>query len=211
MLNKATMLTVLIFISSIMQSAWAEEGRQKLNDFFTTMNTMQSGFTQEVFDERGQLKQKSSGMVFVQRPGRFRWQYSAPNTHLIVADGKNVWEHDIELEQVTVKPSQQALSAAPIGMLMNKQPVEKQFKVTEMQMQDNNLEWFKLTPHKRDSGFSSMNLGVNKTGIQEMVLEDNLGQQTYIRFQGMKLNIPIDVNRFQFQLPANADLIGKPS
>ena len=54
-------------------------------------------------------------------------------------------------------------------------------------------------------------VGPSKTGIQEMVLEDNLGQQTYIRFQGMKLNIPIDVNRFQFQLPANADLIGKPS
>lgn len=211
MLNKVTMLTMLIFISGIMQPVWAGEGRQKLNEFFTTMNTMQSGFTQEVFDERGQLKQKSSGVVFVQRPGRFRWQYSAPNTHLIVADGKNVWEHDIELEQVTVKPSRQALSAAPIGMLMSKQPVEKQFKVTEMQAQDSNLEWFKLIPHKRDFGFSSMNLGVNKTGIQEMVLEDNLGQQTYIRFQGMKTNNPIDAKRFQFQLPANTDLIGKPS
>ncbi|MEZ5448671.1 MAG: outer-membrane lipoprotein carrier protein LolA [Thiolinea sp.] len=37
---------------------------------------MQSGFIQEVFDDKGQLKQKSRGVVFLQRPGRFRWQYA---------------------------------------------------------------------------------------------------------------------------------------
>lgn len=208
---KTITVTALILAPSIMQPAWAEGGRQKLNAFFTTMNTMQAGFTQEVFDVNGKSQQKSRGMVFVQRPGRFHWQYAAPDKQVIIADGKNIWEHDIELEQVTVKPVQQALSAAPIGMLMNKQPLDKQFKVTEMQAQDGNLEWFKLTPHKRDSEFASMNVGVSKTGVQDMILEDKLGQQTYIRFQGMKLNTPVDAYRFRFQIPANVDVIGTPS
>lgn len=55
-----------------------------------------------------------------------------------------------------------------------------------------------------------MNVGANKTGIQGMVLEDSLGQQTCIRFQEMKLNRPIVVKRFQFQIPAHTDLLGKP-
>ena len=208
---KIIAVITLIFSSSAIQPAWAEGGRQKLDAFFTTMNTMQAGFTQEVFDVNGKPQQQSRGMVFVQRPGRFHWQYAAPDKQVIIADGKNVWEHDIELEQVTVKPAQQALSAAPIGMLMHKQPVDKQFKVTEMQGQGGNLEWFRLTPHKRDSEFVSMNVGVGKTGVQEMVLEDKLGQQTYIRFQGMKLNTPVDAFRFRFQIPANVDVIGTPS
>lgn len=172
---------------------------------------MQSGFIQEVFDDKGKLKQKSRGVVFLQRPGRFRWQYAEPDQHVIVADGRNVWVHDVELDQVTVKPTNRALSAAPVGMLLNKQPVETQFQVQEMQAEGSNLEWFHLIPHKKDSDFTSMDLGVSAQGIQEMVLEDKFGQQTYIHFQGMKLNMPADPNRFKFTPPANADVIGQPS
>lgn len=206
-----TLAATLVLSLGMVQSAWAEGGRQKLNEFFTQVNTMQSGFIQEVFDDKGQLKQKSRGVVFLQRPGRFRWQYAEPEQHVIVADGKNVWVHDVELEQVTVKPTSRALSAAPVGMLLNKQPVETQFQVQEMQAENSRLEWFHLVPHKKDSDFTSMDLGVSEQGIQEMVLEDKFGQQTYIHFQGMKLNIPVDANRFNFTPPANADVIGQPS
>ncbi|MEZ5448672.1 MAG: outer-membrane lipoprotein carrier protein LolA [Thiolinea sp.] len=130
---------------------------------------------------------------------------------MIVADGRNVWVYDVELDQVTVKPTSQALSAAPVGMLLNKQPVEAQFQVSEMKAENSSLEWFHLVPHKKDSDFTSMDLGINDGGIQEMVLEDKFGQQTYIHFQGMKLNTNVDANRFQFQPPANADVIGTPS
>ncbi len=206
-----TLAATLVLSLGMVQSAWAEVGRQKLNEFFTQVDTMQSGFIQEVFDDKGKLKQKSRGVVFLQRPGRFRWQYAEPEKHVIVADGKNVWVHDVELDQVTVKPTIRALSAAPVGMLLNKQPVEKQFQVQEMQAEGSRLEWFHLIPHKKDSDFTSMDLGVNAQGIQEMVLEDKFGQQTYIHFQGMKLNKPADPNRFRFTPPANADVIGTPS
>lgn len=195
----------------LVQSASAAGGRQKLNEFFTQVNTMQSGFIQEVFDDKGKLKQKSRGMVFLHRPGRFRWQYASPDPHLIVADGRNVWVHDVDLDQVTVKPTSRALSAAPVGMLLNKQPVEVQFQVTEMNAEGSSLEWFHLVPHKKDSDFTSMDLGVSDRGIQEMVLEDKFGQQTYIHFQGMKLNVNIGPERFKFVPPANADVIGNVS
>lgn len=207
----ATLFTTLLLSAGVMQTAWAEGGRQKLNEFFTTVNTMQSGFIQEVFDDKGELKQKSRGVVFLQRPGRFRWQYAEPDQHVIVADGKNVWVHDVELDQVTVRPTTRALSAAPVGMLLSKQPVETQFQVQEMQAEGSRLEWFHLIPHKKDSDFTSMDLGISAQGIQEMVLEDKFGQQTYIHFQGMKLNTQVDANRFKFTPPANADVIGQPS
>lgn len=192
-------------------SATSADGRARLNQFFTTVNSMQAGFVQEVYDDKGKLKQNSKGTVYLLRPGRFRWEYAAPDSHQIVADGKNVWVYDVELDQVTVKPMTQALSAAPVGMLLNRQPVEQQFAVEPMEAENSKLAWFRLKPHKKDSDFTTMDLGLSEQGVQEMVLGDKFGQQTYIHFQGMKLDPSIDANRFKFTPPAGVDVIGKPS
>lgn len=216
---KKTVATVLLsagLIGSAMLSAAMaapSEGRERLNNFFTKVNTMQSTFVQEVYDDKGTLKQNSKGTVYLVRPGRFRWEYTSPEAHKIISDGKNVWAYDVELDQVTVKPMSNALASAPVGMLTKKQPVDKQFAVQEMQAEDGNsaLDWFRLTPHKKDSDFTIMDLGVDKTGIKEMVLSDKFGQKTYIKFTGMATNIQIAPARFQFTPPQGVDVIGNPS
>lgn len=203
-------LAVLVATGLMSTSAWAG-GRDKLDEFFTQINTMQSAFTQQVIDDKGALRQSSSGNVYLSRPGKFRWEYAAPDKHEIVADGKNVWIYDVELDQVTVKPMTQALSAAPIGMLTQKQSVDKQFNVQEMEADGSKLEWFRLTPKKKDSDFTTMDLGVSTTGVEEMILGDKFGQQTYIKFEGLRTDIDIDSSRFSFTPPKGADVIGKAS
>ncbi|WGZ93479.1 MAG: outer membrane lipoprotein chaperone LolA [Candidatus Thiothrix putei] len=203
-------LAVLLATGLMSSSAWAD-GRAKLDEFFTKINTMQAAFTQQVVDEKGAVRQSSSGNVFLSRPGKFRWEYAAPDKHEIVADGKNVWVYDVELDQVTVKPMAQALSAAPVGMLTQKQPVNKQFNVQEMEAEGSTLEWFRLTPKKQDSDFTTMDLGISATGVEEMILGDKFGQQTYIKFQGLRTDIDIDKSRFNFTPPKGADVIGKAS
>lgn len=196
---------------ALTNTAWAAGGRQKLNEFFTTVDTMQAAFTQQVVDDKGKVRQSSSGNVYLLRPGKFRWEYAAPDKHEIVADGKNVWVYDVELDQVTVKPMKTALSAAPVGLLTQKQNVEKQFSVQDMEAEGSNLEWFRLTPHKKDSDFTSMDLGVDNNGIAEMILNDKFGQMTYIKFSGMRTNINLGADKFKFTPPAGVDVIGKPS
>ncbi|MGB3918577.1 MAG: outer membrane lipoprotein chaperone LolA [Thiothrix litoralis] len=203
-------LAVVVAMGLMSTSAWGG-GREKLDEFFTKVTTMQSAFTQQVVDDKGALRQSSSGNVFLSRPGKFRWEYAAPDKHEIVADGKNVWIYDVELDQVTVKPMTQALSSAPVGMLTQKQPVEKQFNVQEMEAEGSALEWFRLTPKKKDSDFTSMDLGISATGVEEMILGDKFGQQTYIKFQGLRTDINIDASRFNFTPPKGADVIGKAS
>ena len=106
---KKILLQTLVGLSLVVTS-WtaAATDRATLDNFFTQVNTMQAQFTQEVYDEDGKLRQKSQGNVFLSRPGKFSWEYRAPEAHRIVADGKNVWVHDVELDQVTVKPMSQA-------------------------------------------------------------------------------------------------------
>lgn len=204
-----TLFTLLAI--AMTNSAWAAGGREKMNEFFTQIDTMQSAFTQQVLDDKGKVRQSSSGNVYLSRPGKFRWEYAAPAKHQIVADGKNVWVYDVDLDQVTVKPMGQALSAAPVGMLTQKQAVDKQFTVQDMEADGSKLEWFRLIPKKKDSDFTTMDLGVSDAGVEEMILSDKFNQQTYIKFQGMRTNVDIDANEFQFTPPKGADVIGKPS
>ena len=37
------------------------------------------------------------------RPGRFRWDYEQPYQRVVVANGKQLWLYEADLEQVTVR------------------------------------------------------------------------------------------------------------
>ena len=46
--------------------------------FFNDLDTLQADFHQEVRDGDNTLQQVSDGKVWIQRPGRFRWDYASP-------------------------------------------------------------------------------------------------------------------------------------
>lgn len=208
-MKKHLVLGLVLGLGLLNGAAWAD-GRAKLNEFFTKVDTMQASFQQQVIDDKGKVRQASEGKVLLSRPGKFRWEYATPDKHEIVADGKNVWIHDVELDQVTVKPMEKALSAAPAGLLLKKQPVEKDFDVQEMEAEGSKLEWFRLTPKKKDSDFTTMDLGISDKGIEEMILSDKFGQQTYIKFKDLRTNVEIDKGSFNFTPPKGADVVGQP-
>ena len=199
---------VFILLISFSHNSYSAESdaQVRLNDFFTKVTTMQANFVQEIRDEKGKSRQKSRGMMYLQRPGRFRWEYTNPDKHLIVADGGSVWIYDEDLDQVTVKSMQKTLASAPVGLLLNKQPVNQQFQVTPMQS-TGNLDWFHLIPHKKDSDFTSMDIAIDQKGIQQMVLQDKFGQETIIHMNAVKIDPKINAQKFRFKPPAGADII----
>jgi len=209
-MKKKLTLIGLVFVclssfSLSCQSA-SSDARVRLDDFFTKVTTMQANFIQEIRDEKGKFRQKSTGKMSLHRPGRFRWEYTSPDKHLIVSDGGSVWIYDEDLDQVTVKSMQKTLASAPVGLLISKQPVNKQFQVTPMKS-TGRLDWFHLIPHKKDSDFTSMDIGIDQKGIQEMVLQDKFGQETIIHMSGVKIDPKINAKQFQFKPPAGADII----
>lgn len=199
---------VFVLLSGITQATQSasSDALTNLNDFFTKITTMQANFVQEVRNEKGKVIQKSKGKVSLHRPGRFRWEYTNPDKHLIIADGGSVWVYDEDLDQVTVKSMKSTLASAPVGLLLNKQPVHKQFQVTPMKS-NGRLDWFHLVPHKKDSDFTSMDVGMDQNGIQEMVLQDKFGQETSIHMSGVRLDPKINAQQFRFTPPKGADII----
>ena len=179
----------------------------RLNQFFTQVSTLKGRFVQEVFDEAGTVIQTSTGSMELSRPGRFRWHYDTPYDQYIIADGKNLWIYDVELKQVTVKPLQEAITAAPVRLLTELRPLDGDFIVRESKPQDG-YEWVELKPKTEESEFQRIAFALDKNGVRRMDLYDHFGQKTVVRLEGLQTNVEVDASAFRFAVPKDVDVIG---
>jgi len=204
----SSVIGITSFAISTSVTAAPADARQRLNTFFTTVSSLQGSFNQQVFSKKGKVIQKSTGLISMSRPGKFRWVYKTPDPQTIVSNGKNIWVYDEDLEQVTIKPMSQALSSAPIAILTRKQKPDAQFKVQALQTRAGGLDWFKLTPHRKSKDFKFFEIGLDQKGMRQMVMHDQLGQKTVLQLN-TRINVPIKGSTFFFKIPAGVDVIGK--
>ena len=186
----------------------ADDARQRLDTFFTSVSSIQGSFNQQVFSKKGKVIQQSTGDISMLRPGKFRWVYKTPDPQTIVGNGKNIWVYDEDLEQVTIKPMSQALSSAPIAILTQKQRPDAQFKVEKITHNAAGYDWFKLTPHRKSKDFKFFEIGLDKNGLRQMIMHDQLGQKTVLQLNTQS-NVPISGSTFFFKIPPGVDVIGK--
>ncbi len=200
----------IIFVLSLFFSLTvvAGEGLERLRRFSNSLKSMQADFTQTVFDDQMRQLEVSRGKVAVEKPGKFRWDYEAPFVQHIVADGEKVWLYDPELEQVTVKSLADALGAAPIALLSGDGALDEQFNFIELGNIDGN-EFVQLEVKVKDTDYGLMLLALSENGMDVMELKDKLGQVTRIEFSNIRLNKPVDSNRFIFRVPKGVDVIGQ--
>jgi outer membrane lipoprotein carrier protein len=192
-------------------TAAQDAARERLDYFFTKVNSLKGSFNQQVYDKKGKIIQKAAGQLYLNRPGKFRWVYSTPDPQEIIADGKNVWIYDKDLEQVTVKPMRAAIASTPIAILTRKASAQSQFQVTKLEGRKAGLDWFNLKPHRNSRDFKNIELALDVKGsLRKMVMFDKLGQKTVINLN-VKNNAPVSSKQFFFKPPAGVDVIGKPS
>jgi outer membrane lipoprotein carrier protein len=188
-----------------------DAARTRLNHFFTEVNSLSGSFNQQVYDKKGKIIQKSAGRLYLSRPGKFRWVYITPDPQEIIADGKNVWIYDKDLEQVTVKPMRAAISSTPIAILTQKVSPDSQFQVSKLTDKTAGLDWFNLKPHRSSNDFKYIQLGLDRKGnLRKMVMFDKLGQKTVVNLN-VRNNAPVSSQQFFFKPPPGVDVIGKPS
>ena len=186
----------------------AQDSLSTLERFFAEFQSLEARFSQEIFDDQGESLQRSTGDVQLSRPGRFRWQYGKPFEQLILADGKKLWIYDKELEQVSVKPLSEALGNAPIMLLVEGRPLEEEFVIEDIGVSQG-LNWVELQPKVRDTEFNTVQLGFDQASVREMILHDQFGQRTVIKFDDVETNPSFSDETFRFDIPPGADVIGQ--
>ena len=176
-------------------------------DYFSGLNTFQSSFTQTVTDSNGERVQDAQGRVWMQRPGRFRWDYETPYRQLIVADGERLWTYDEDLEQATVEPVDEALSSTPAMLLSGFRPLEEVMRWQDTGTRDGKT-WYRLDPKQEDTAVEEVQIAFDGGQLAIIEVRDGFGNQTRIGFSDITRNQSIDPDRFRIQLPPGTDIIG---
>ena len=177
----------------------------QLRAFISASKTLSADFKQISFDEKGSPTQTSFGLFYLQRPGKFRWDYQKPYIQQIVSNAGKVWFFDADLEQVTIKKLDQSLGSTPALLLTGEVSLEENFTL-EKQGTDGDMVWMKLLPKNEESGFNYILIGLEKGRLAGMELSDSFGQLTRIYFSEVKTNINIDPDVFEFTVPEGADV-----
>lgn len=190
-------------------AAPGNESAQNLERYLAELTSLQAEFHQVSTVAGGDAAEEASGRLYLQKPGRFRWDYREPNAQLIVSDGVNLWLYDQELEQVTVKTIDESLTTTPALLLAGKASAAESFTITAAGSQAG-LDWVRLVPKRADTDFLEFRLGFARGELRMMELKDKLQQSTRIEFSEVKRNTRLASSLFEFSPPAGVDVIGTP-
>jgi chaperone LolA len=180
-----------------------------LDDFLafnSQTKTASARFEQQVFDRAGKAVETASGTFVFARPGKFRWTYDKPHKQVLVADGARLYIHDPDLNQVTVKRMDRALSSTPAALLAGRDDITAHFTLRDAGTGDG-LNWVEATPKEKDTGFERVRLGLSGRALAAMELFDQLGGRTMLRFSDLKPNASVAANAFTFSPPKGADVL----
>ena len=103
------MLLWLVMGAGLSPACAGADGYEQLDRFFEKVTTFKASFIQVVLDENLLALEETSGLLWIARPGRFRWDYESVHAQTIVADGEVLWLYDVELEQVTRRAQESAI------------------------------------------------------------------------------------------------------
>ena len=123
-----------------------------------------------------------------------------------MGDGTKLWIHDPDLNQVTVKRIDKAISSTPAALLAGKDDITALFTLRDAGTADG-LAWVEATPKAPDTGFERVRLGLQGKTLAAMELHDQLGGRTLLRFSDLKSNASVPADTFKFTAPAGADVI----
>jgi outer membrane lipoprotein carrier protein len=205
-------LTRIASIGTALALSSVATAQTQLDSYLSHLKTLRAEFTQTVTDNKGQQVQRADGSLVIVRPGRFRWELTpagGASPQLMVADGKNLWFYDRDLEQVSVKPAESALTATPAGLLSGQGNVREWFTVKPDGRKEG-LDWVLVVPKEADADFREARLGFGDSNLARMILKDKLGQTVRLDFSGSERNPPVAEAEVKFVPPAGADVIGTP-
>lgn len=199
---------VAAIVLTLAASAARADSVDTLREFVREVKSGRAAFTQTVTSPDGAKKKVSSGRFEFSRPDRFRFAYAKPFEQLIVGDGKQVWLHDVDLNQVSVRPMSAALGATPAALLAGKS-LDTDFDLSA-QPSANGLDWALAQPKQKDGAFQSLRVGFRGKTLAAVEIVDGFGQRSVLQFDNFETNAALPDDTFRFVAPKGAEVLRQP-
>ncbi len=169
---------------------------------------LRAEFVQEAHIASLGKRDLSRGHVVVQRPGRMRWEYVAPERRVIVLDGDTLRVYTPADAQLQIAGLAGGFSPTALGFLLGKGDLRADF-TSELLVQEERPEiGLRLRP-RGDAAFEHLEmwLAPDSHQLRESVVVDVFGNRTSVRFTKIAENGGVDDAAFEIRVPDGTEVI----
>ena len=157
--------------------------------------TFQGDFTQVAPDGA-----TSTGKVWLQRPGKVRFEYNDPNPLLMVSDGVTLVQHDRQLETFDRVP----LKATPLNYFLKENVnLAEDTEVVGLQKRDGVWRVTARDGSGEQEGAITMVLDGSTLALREWIISDSFGGYTRVILSNLQYNGRIDPRLFVLREDSN--------
>jgi outer membrane lipoprotein carrier protein len=207
-----------LWLGMIMAFGAQADSLDSLAQFLKQTRSMRADFVQVVAapakEGRPSKPKTSSGSFAFVRPSVFRFDYNKPFVQNIVADGKNLWLYDFDLNQVTVRSQAQALGSTPASLIASASDLATLGKEFELLAapSEAGVDWVVAKPKVKDSSLQQVRIGLRSEDGQMVLahldIVDAFGTRSQMRFDKVDVNpSQLTASQFNFVPPKGADVV----
>lgn len=177
-----------------------------IKDFSTDfVHAYEGGVLRKLITERGRL--------IVKKPGKMRWEYTAPEEKVFVSDGVKMYSYIPEDKQVivaTIPPQDDATT--PTLFLAGKGNLVRDFTPSLVELPAGmaaGSRSLKLVPKSPQREYDWLVLVVDPAtlGLRGLATVDAQGGKSSFSFKNMKENVGLTDKDFAFKIPRGVDVV----
>lgn len=196
-----------LLLACLPLSAVAANASDSLQRFVRDVASARGEFSQLRLDGEGRpAGTEQSGTFSFERPGKFRWEVSAPYEQLILSDGKRLYQYDPDLAQVIERSVDESVGASPAAILFGSGSLDDAFDISAQKDSDG-LSWLRARPRKADAGFVHLDIGFKNNLPVRLLLLDAFGQISRIELSRIDTNPKLPADEFHFTAPDDVDVV----
>jgi outer membrane lipoprotein-sorting protein len=166
---------------------------QKIAAYLEGIHTMTARFAQQTASGGA-----ATGEVWLQRPGKMRFQYDPPNQLLLLADTFYLYSWDPDLKQM----SKVGLKSTPAWFLL-REPISftDGVTVTRFEHSGNAVRVTVVETAEPDAGSLTMVFTENPLALRQWTVVDQQGRVTNVSLTDQQYGVALDPKLFQYHDP----------
>jgi len=177
-----------------------------VEDRYNRTQTLQLAFTESY--QLGGRARVEKGDLFLRKPGRMRWQYTAPAGKLFVSDGKFIYSYtpqDNRAEKMKLKETDDL--RAPLAFLLGRLDFNKDFREFRARPEDGGV-FITAIPKSDKLPYSEVSfLTTPDYSIRRLEVKNQDNSVLKFSFENEKKDPPIQDALFRFTPPPGAEYV----
>jgi outer membrane lipoprotein carrier protein len=206
-------LALLCFLctAAIAQTPDVHQIADRVDKHYNRMESLQTNFT-EVY-RGGGMTRNETGVMYLKKPGRMRWDYESPTNKVFLTDGKTAWFYvpgERQARRTSVKKLDDFRS--PLRYLLGHTKLEKEFNGLSVMASDKveaagNVVLSGI-PKGMEDRVQETRLETAPDGsIVRISIEELDGSLTEFRFQQPRENVQVADGKFKFAPPPGVEVM----